>query len=257
MKRIAVFGYSIMSLEVMNRLNEDEYSLVFIGKDESETTLLAEKGFETRIIDYRNDDELRSIGIGTEIDILFCYYPKDSENVFLTISARAIDKELTIVAIVDDPESAEKLLAAGANKIIDPYEICGRKTHDMLSKPDITDILDDTVFGRHDLHIAQIEIPQRSRLENTKSCELKLNEKHNLILIGVVDRDSGEALNFAIGEKECTLKAGDVLVVLGPSREIRAFKEEVETVDHASGFSPEEKSLKPHSPENGGSNNSL
>ena len=230
MKRIAVFGYSIMSIEVMSRLNKDRYSFVFIGKDESETALVEEKGFETKIIDFRNDDELKSIGIGTDVDILFCFYPRDSDNVFLTISARAIDKTLTIVAIVDDPESAEKLLAAGANKIIDPYEICGRKTHDMLTKPDITNILDDTVFGRHDLHIAQIEIPKGSCLENITTSELKLDEKHNLILIGVVDKESGEALHFAISENDYILNAGDVLVVLGPSREIRLFKEEVEGV---------------------------
>jgi voltage-gated potassium channel len=230
MKRIAIFGYSIMSLEVMGRLNKDKYSFIFIGKDESEAALVAEKGFESRIIDFRNDDELKSIGIGADIDIIFCFYPRDSDNVFLTFSARAIDKALTIVAIVDEPESAEKLLAAGANKIIDPYEICGRKTHDILAKPDITNILDATVFGRHDLHIAQIEIPKGSYLENTKTSQLKLDEKHNLILIGVVDRELGEALHFVIGEKEYTLTAGDVLVVLGPSREIRSFKEEVETV---------------------------
>jgi voltage-gated potassium channel len=227
MKRIAVFGYSIMSLEVMSRLNRELYSLVFIGKDETEAALVAAQGFETKIIDFRNDDALKSIGIGTDVDILFCFYQRDSENVFLTISARALDKNLTIIAIVDDPESAEKLLAAGADKIIDPYEICGRKTHDMLTRPDITAILDDTVFGRHDLHIAQIEIPKGSGLENTNTSDLKLNEKHNLILIGVVDRESSEALHFAIGEQEYSLNAGDVLVVLGPSREIRAFKEEV------------------------------
>jgi voltage-gated potassium channel len=230
MKRVAVFGYSIMSLEVMSRLNKDQYSFVFIGKEESEVALVAEKGFETSIIDFRNDDALKSIGIGADVDILFCFYPRDSDNVFLTLSARAIDKALTIVAIVDDPESAEKLLAAGANKIIDPYEICGRKTHDMLAKPDITNILDHTVFGRHDLHIAQIEIPIGSCLENITTSELKLDEKHNLILIGVVDRESGEALHFAVGEKEYTLNAGDVLVVLGSNREIRSFKEEVEYV---------------------------
>ncbi|MFZ2168182.1 MAG: NAD-binding protein [Methylococcaceae bacterium] len=230
MKRIAIFGYSIMSLEVMNRLNKDQYSLVFIGKDEAEADLVATQGFESKFIDFRNDDALKSIGIGTDVDNLFCFFQRDSDNVFLTISARAIDKNLTIIAIVDDPESAEKLLAAGADKIIDPYEICGRKTHDMLTRPDITSILDDTVFGRHDLHIAQIEIPKGSCLENTRSCDLKLDEKHNLILIGVVDRESGEALHFAVGEKECTLNAGDVLVVLGPSREIRSFKDEVETV---------------------------
>ncbi len=228
MKRIAVFGYSIMSLEAMSRLNQELYSIIFVGKDDAEAALVAEKGFETKVIDFRNDDALRSIGIGTDVCTVFCFYPRDFDNVFLTISARAIDKNINIIAIVDDPESAEKLLAAGANKIIDPYEICGRKTHEMLTKPDITNILDHTVFGRYDLNMAQIEIPRGSCLENTKTSDLKLSQRHNLILIGVVDRELGDQLHFAIGEKEHRLDAGDVLVVMGPAREIKAFKKEVE-----------------------------
>jgi len=233
MKRIAVFGYSIMSLEVIKQLNEEQYSYVFIVNDEAEALLVAEQGFDTKIIDFRNDEAIKSVGIGENIDILFCFYPKDSDNVFLTISARALDNELTIIAIVDDPESAEKLLAAGANKIIDPYEICGRKTHDMLAKPDITDVLDNTVFGRHDLHIAQIEIPKNSALEQTKTSALLLAGTYNLILIGVVDKVSGDTLHFVIDEKEHTLNSGDVLVVLGPARDIKAFKEEIEAVTTA------------------------
>lgn len=233
MKRIAVFGYSIMSLEVIKQLNEEHYSYVFIVKNEAEALLVAEQGFDTKIIDFRNDEAIKSVGIGENIDILFCFYPKDSDNVFLTISARALDNELTIIAIVDDPESAEKLLAAGANKIIDPYEICGRKTHDMLAKPDITDVLDNTVFGRHDLHIAQIEIPKNSSLEQTKTSALLLAGTYNLILIGVVDKVSGDNLHFVMDEKEHTLNIGDVLVVLGPARDIKAFKEEIEAVTAA------------------------
>ena len=230
MKRIAVFGYSLMSLEVIKQLNEEQYSYIFIVKNESEALLVAEQGFDTKIIDFRNDEAIKSVGIGENIDILFCFYPKDSDNVFLTISARALDNKLTIIAIVDDPESAEKLLAAGANKIIDPYEICGRKTHDMLAKPDITDILDNTVFGRHDLHIAQIEIPKNSSLEQTKTSALLLAGTYNLILIGVVDKVSGDNLHFVMDEKEHTLNIGDVLVVLGPARDIKAFKEEIDAV---------------------------
>jgi voltage-gated potassium channel len=233
MKRIAVFGYSIMSLEVIKQLNEEHYSYVFIVKNEAEALLVAEQGFDTKIIDFRNDEAIKSVGIGENIDILFCFYPKDSDNVFLTISARALDNELTIIAIVDDPESAEKLLAAGANKIIDPYEICGRKTHDMLAKPDITDVLDNTVFGRHDLHIAQIEIPTNSSLEQTKTSALLLAGTYNLILIGVVDKVSGDNLHFVMDEKEHTLNIGDVLVALGPARDIKAFKEEIEAVTAA------------------------
>ncbi|MFI3217934.1 MAG: NAD-binding protein [Methylococcales bacterium] len=224
MKRIAIFGYSVMSLEVMRRLNAKQHSLLFVSQNESEAALIAAQGFKTTVIDFRNDDALKSIGIGSSVDIIFCFYPTDSNNVFLTLSARALDKKLTIIAIVDDPESAEKLLAAGANKIIDPYEICARRTHNMLTKPDVTNMLDNTVFGQHDLNIAQIEIPHGSHLENSKSSDLRLAEKYNLILIGIVDRALGDALHFAISEKKHTLNAGDVLVVLGPSREIKHFK---------------------------------
>jgi voltage-gated potassium channel len=228
MKRIAVFGYSVMSIEVMKRLNSKQHSLLFISDDENEAALIREQGFETTVIDFRNDDALKSIGIGSTVDIIFCFYPTDSNNVFLTISARALDKKLTIIAIVDAPESAEKLLAAGANKIIDPYEICARRTHNMLTKPDVTNMLDNTVFGQHDLNIAQIEIPKGSYLEDSKNSELNLADKYNLILIGIVDRELGDALHFAISEKKHILNAGDVLVVLGPSKEIRHFKEAVE-----------------------------
>jgi voltage-gated potassium channel len=227
MKQIVVFGYSVMSLEVMKRLNSKQHTLLFVSEDEDEAERITEQGFATTIIDFRNDDELKAIGIGSNVDIIFCFYPTDSDNVFLTISARALDKELTIIAIVDDPESAEKLLAAGANKIIDPYEICAKRTHNMLTKPDVTNMLDNTVFGQHDLNIAQIEIPKGSYLEDSKSSDLELAEKYNLILIGIVDRELGDALHFAISEKKHILNAGDVLVVLGPANEIKHFKEAV------------------------------
>ncbi|MGB4498023.1 MAG: NAD-binding protein [Methylococcaceae bacterium] len=229
MKRIVVFGYSIMSLEAISRLPKEECDILFIAANEKEASAVSEKGFETSILDFRNDDDLISVGIGTSVDIIFCFYPKDSDNVFLTISARALDKSLTIIAIVDDSESEDKLLAAGANKIIDPYEICGRKVHEMLTKPEISNVLDHTVFGRHDLNIAQIEIPFESHLEGVHVSELNLkNEKYNLILIGVVDRELGDQLHFTNGETDHELNAGDVLVVMGPSNGCRAFRNEVE-----------------------------
>lgn len=229
-KKVVIFGYSVMSLEVMRRLNAKQHQLLFISENENQADLVNEQGFETTVIDFRNDDELRAIGIGVDVDIIFCFYPQDSDNVFLTISARAIDKNLTIIAIVDAPESAEKLLAAGANKIIDPYEICAKRTHNMLTKPDVTNVLDSTVFGQHDLNIAQIEIPVGSYLENYRVSDLRLAEKYNLIIIGIVDREFGDALHFAISEKKHILNAGDVLVVLGSAKEINHFKTAVEDI---------------------------
>jgi voltage-gated potassium channel len=237
MKRIVVFGDGRMALETMSRLDKRTSTVVYAAQSESEAAFIAEHGFPTAIIDFRDDEALKTIGIGSGIDYLFCFFEADSDNVFLTISARAIDKKLNILAIVHDPDSSEKLLAAGADKIIDPYEISGRKTHEILAKPEITHILDQTVFRRHDLNIAEIAIPAGSRLEHCKISALNLNERHNLILIGVVDKELGNDLHFAVGDKEHILDAGDVLVVMGPAREIREFKEQLASTGEKTGAS--------------------
>jgi Trk K+ transport system NAD-binding subunit len=145
---------------------------------------------------------------------------KISQNVFLTLSARVLDKKLKLISVVNQPESAEKLLAAGANKIIDPFEICSKKAYQLLTKPSITWLLDEAVFGRADLHMAEILIPKNSYLDRTLISELHLNELYNLFLIGVVDKELGEKLYFSLGEQDHVLDTGDILVVLGSSRDI-------------------------------------
>lgn len=227
MRNIVVFGYNRLSVEAMKRLDTESHNVVIVDQTEERVSQATENGYSATVLDFRNDDELKSIGLGKTVDTIFCFLPEDSENVFLTLSARAIDQDLNIIAIVEDPDASEKLIAAGANKVIDPYQICGRKIHELIKKPDITNIIDQTVFGRHDLHVAEVVIPKSSVLENTYSSQLKLNEKHNLVLIGIVDKELGEDLHFAISEQDHLLDAGDILVILGPSRDIRAFKKEV------------------------------
>ncbi len=227
MKKIIIFGYNNLSYEAVSRLDQKYQDIVIIETDPALIQSAKDKGYNTKNIDFRSDDDLKSIGIGKSIDVIFCFLLEDFNNIFLTLSARAIDKNINIIAIAGSAQSAEKLIAAGANKIIDPYQICGQKIHELIKKPDITNIIDHTVFGRDDLHIAEIIIPTGSSLENTYSSTLSLNEQFNLVLIGIVDKELGDKLHFAIGEKDHKLDAGDILVVLGPSREINAFKQEV------------------------------
>jgi voltage-gated potassium channel len=230
MKKIVVFGYNTLSYEAISRLDQKSHNVLIIETDLARIKFAEEKGFKTQNIDFRSDTELKAIGIGHSIDVIFCFLLEDSSNVFLTLSARAIAKDLDIIAIAGSAQSAEKLIAAGANKIIDPYQICGQKIHELIKKPDITNIIDHTVFGRDDLHIAEIIIPVGSYLENTYSSTLSLNDQYNLVLIGIVDKELDDNLHFAIGEKDHKLDAGDIIVVLGPSRDIKAFKQEVTNV---------------------------
>ena len=230
-KLIAIFGYNSMTYELVSQLNEKESKLVILDADPAKIEQALQKELPARLMDYRQDEDLIALGIGSSVETLFCFLESDSKNVFLTLSARVLDKNLKIISVVNHPESAEKLLAAGANKIIDPFEICSKKAYQLLTKPSITWLLDEAVFGRADLHMAEVLIPKNSCLDNTLISELHLNELYNLFLIGVVDKELGEKLYFSLGEQDHVLDAGDILVVLGSSWDIKNFKKEIGVIE--------------------------
>ena len=225
--KIVLFGYNNLSFDVVARLDHKLHDVLIVETDPALVELAEQKGYKTVQIDFRSDKELKSVGIGNDIEVIFCFLTQDSENVFLTLSARAIDKKLNIISIVDSPQSAEKMIAAGANKIIDPYQICGRKIHEIIKHPDISNVIEHTVFGRHDLHVAEICIPRGSHLETTYMSDLISNEQYNLVIIGIVDKELGDDLHFSISEKDHKLDEGDIILVLGPSGEISKFKKDV------------------------------
>ncbi len=230
MKKMAVFGCNRISFEAISRLDTSLYQILLIETDAQRTALAIQHGFQPVSIDFCSDEALKGIGIGKDIEIIFCCLPQDADNVFLTLSARSIDRKLIIISVVENPESAQKLLAAGANKIVNPYEICGRKIYNLLKNPQMNSILDHTVFGRQDLKMAEVKICQGSCLENQYTSTLHLNDKYNLILIGIVDPILGNDLQFFAGESTHQLKVGQILVVMGSSREIKLFKKEVNSV---------------------------
>jgi voltage-gated potassium channel len=155
---------------------------------------------------------------------MFCLFSEDSENVFLAISARALDPRLRIVAVCQAPEAAPKLLAAGADKVVDPYEISGARVHELIERPEVVDLLEQTVFGQQDLNVAEVTIPHRSWLHGVHLSALRKVMTQNLILLGVVDLERGKELILSTRGIDHKLDYDDVLVVIGARSEIDSFR---------------------------------
>jgi len=228
---IAVFGYNSMSFELINQLKKKHQRIIILDSDPNKITQAEKNNLVAQCLDYRQDEDLISLGIGSHLHSLFCFLENDSENVFLTLSARSLDKNLQIISIINQPESAEKLLAAGANKIIDPYEICSHKVYQLLSKPNLNTILEQVVFGRADLNMAEIVVPEHSFLDQTFIQDLHLNKHYNLFLIGVADKDQEEKLYFSLGEQDHQLAVGDILIILGSQKDIKHFKQKIGEIE--------------------------
>jgi len=222
--KLALFGCNPLAMEVALRLAAAETPFVMIDRDPALLADALRAGFDAREMDYTDDDSLRRVGVGAEIDRVFCLLPEDSENVFLAISARAIDPSLRIIAVCQNPEAARKLRAAGADKVVDPYEISGARVHELIERAEVVDLLEQTVFGRQDLNVAEIAIPAQSWLCGRPLACLRGHLGEKLILLGVVDLEKGPDLIFSPRGVDHKLDQDDILVVIGARRSIESFR---------------------------------
>jgi voltage-gated potassium channel len=214
-----IFGCGALGHEVAMQLSERGMEVFLYSNDLDEVGGLLAKGLQAAVIDYTDDEKLLGIGIGDWVKTIFCLFSEEPKNLFLTLSARALDPQLKIVCVAESIQSSERLLAAGATKVIDPYEISGQRVHEMITRPYLVEMLENTVFGKH-IDIAEIEIPDASVLAGMALSDLQLNKKYDLIVLGVVDLELGNQLIFANSGVDHRLDAGDILVVIGGKQEI-------------------------------------
>ncbi len=224
---IALFGYHRTAVEVASYLRSGDYRLIIIDDDEDNLAKARYAGFETARLDFRNDSELKKLNLHKDIDVVFCLFPDDADNVFLTISIKGLAPDLRIFTIAHSALAVPKLIAAGASKVVDTHDITGRRISDMINRPMITDILDNTLFGQADLGIAEIRVCEASTLRGKRVNEIELGEHYNLILIGVVPHEGNAELIYAVDLHPHRIDTGDVLVVIGPHTEIKRLRKDL------------------------------
>ncbi len=227
-QKILLFGCNSLVNEVAGQLVSRDWDITIVSQDEHCVKRLDVKGIQFRSIDYTDDEELKNLGIGRDVGIIFSFFEKDAKNVFLTISAKDIDPDVLIITLSQSLDSSDKLRAAGADKVIDPYEISGRKIFNMIKRPLISETIEHVVFGQSLVNLAEIEVKQDCFLDGKRLGEARLSQHYNLILLGVVDRELGNEFIFRLSGIDHKLDPSDLLVVIGTSDEIERLKQDIE-----------------------------
>lgn len=147
----------------------------------------------------------------------------DAQNVYVTLSARQLNPNVTIVARAENEDSIKKLEFAGANRALTPHYLGGLRMAQMVLRPTVISFLDMAIHGDDlNLQMEEIYIPQNSQIAGKNLIEAELRPKFNLIIIAI-KKPSGEMIyNPQAGE---ILQEGDTLIVIGRKRDLQNFKE--------------------------------
>lgn len=91
--------------------------------------------------DGTDDDLLRKAGIEKAVALITAL-PDDANNVFIVLSARALNHKLHIISRASEESAYPKLRKAGADNVIMPDKIGGSHMATLVSKPDIIEFMD-------------------------------------------------------------------------------------------------------------------
>lgn len=159
----------------------------------------------------------------------FCILEDMAENIFLTISLRDTFKDLTIIALSQDKEDTDKLLLAGATKILPTTQTTADIIVDMLEKPIVTEVLHDILYEKSALKIAQIKIKNHTLFDGKYPADIEWSRDHGIIVISLVHEDMSREFIYSSKANHHILKSGDILVVVGYEADIQEFEKLIGT----------------------------
>ncbi|MEC7144583.1 MAG: potassium channel family protein, partial [Actinomycetota bacterium] len=105
------------------------------------------------------DQTLRDAGI-ERATTLIAALDSDADNVYVTLSARALNPALHIVARTDHQHNEAKFFQAGADRVVNPYEIGGSRMGALALHPTLAEFLDEVLHDdSHGVAVDEIEVP--------------------------------------------------------------------------------------------------
>ncbi len=143
----------------------------------------------------------------------------DADNVFIALSAKGLRPDIFILARASDTKNEDKLLRAGASRVVCPYQMGGRRMAEILRRPTVVDFIDNTMMNsKLDLKMEEAVIGQASPLIGKTIVTSNIRQDFGVIIVAIKKITNEMIYNPMPSE---ILDAGDVIVVIGKKDGLR------------------------------------
>lgn len=216
---IIVCGYGRVGQQIVKDLKIYRKKFVVIEKNEHAIGIMENNQIEFVQGDATIDDVLEKAGIKNASSLILAL-PKDTDNLFVVLSARELNPKLKIISRASGHESLRKLKIAGATNVIMPDTVGGSHMASLVVNPDLMEFMDLVVVeGKSVANIREVEYNQLSESQKNKSVgELQFHDLKGCIVIGCRNHFGEYTVNPPTDFK---LSKDDKLFVLGNLEQIK------------------------------------
>lgn len=212
-----ICGYGRVGRQVAEEFDNEKIHYVIIDSKSETAAEMEPKGLPYIIGDVTANINLEEAGIKRAKGLIACA-DSDVANVYVTLSARALNPDLYIVARSSQRDTEQKLKMAGANRVISPYFIAGRRMAALATRPVSSDFLDMVMHGEHlEFSLREVLIPQHSPLIDKSLSDAQIRQRAGATVLAIRKPDGGFNLQPQASSK---IEAGDILVAMGTQEQL-------------------------------------
>ena len=212
-----VCGFGRIGRIICKELREDDIDFVVIEQDVSAIEQFEKLKYLYLQMDATTEEALLKAGIMNAKGLVTAVR-SDANNVFITLTAKGIHPDIYVLSRTSDIKNEDKLKRAGANRVVSPYFIGGRRMAQELKRPAVVDFIDIATRGNKlGLIMEEAVIKQGSELIGKNLIESQLRKDFGIIIV-CIKKASGEMVFNPMPDE--TLDADDILVVLGKNEDV-------------------------------------
>ncbi len=214
-------GYGRIGQVIAEEFSRQRIPYVVIDRNTERVHEVIAAGGTAVAADASREDVLRRVGIDRARGLIAAV-GTDAENVYTVLTARVLRPDLYIIARIESADAEPKLMRAGANRVLSPYQLGGVQMAATALRPAVVDFMRlATSSERLDLAAEQVEVAASTRLVGRSIKDANLRQEFGVIVVAIERKAGNMEFNPS---PETIIAAGDQLVVLGHPDQLKALE---------------------------------
>ena len=218
---VIVCGFGVVGRNVWAELERGGKSTVVIEKDSERAESAREKGALVVEGNATYDVVLSEAGIDRASGLIACVQ-SDSDNLVIVLSAKALRPNLQVMARATEGTAEEKLLLAGADRVVAPQVLGAHRLAALVNQPQLADFIDLVVRGQIvQVAVEQCPVEAGAALEGKTLREADVRGAVGVTVLAVQEPDAEVQFN---PDPDKPLAAGHVVIALGNPQQLETLR---------------------------------
>ncbi|MFI3198153.1 MAG: NAD-binding protein [Methylococcaceae bacterium] len=235
---VIICGFGRVGRHIALQLEKHQQHFVVIDSKEVNASKARRLGYLVIHADASKNEVLINAGIKNRATAVLCTTGDDVVNVYITLTSRHLNPAIRIISRANKQDNVKKLYQAGADNVIQPFEIAAMVVAEYIGQPVAFEAILGIIREEKEFIMETLCVHSGSVIDGMKIAEVDF-ERRKLMLVGVISanpvhrkhKNSYKLKNehfYFNPETYFVLQAGDLLVVLGREIGIDYFRDQID-----------------------------